>query len=1092
MNKFIPPIREDDRGFEIENIEDLLCKKELISSKIPDNIKVTDNGPEPIVSYPYYVDIDALSKQHLSLQSYQLFVRNFFNIYTPYDFLHLYFTTGAGKTLASLSIAHEFVRKFEIIYQKKLSAYPTGNYYIDYVKRNTPNVIIIGTAATENEFKKELISRPEFGLVTSEEYLELQRKVKLASDTNDPDHDHAAKLERSRLLKRLKDKDYGGFYKFYSFDKLPGKFFMSTTENIIDLFKVAESNSNFDIIDDKIKRGEIKINYQFVREFYDSLLIIDEFHSLYNMDGLNRRGYVLKYLIDMVRTKSRGLRIVALTATPFSSSAVESVYYVNFMVRKENRVNEKDLFDSDGKPKKGTIEKIGALTNGKVAYLQDNTMLNFPKRTIVGEPVLVDGVELPYLKFIKCQASELHERKIKEIGSLKVQIQATNIFNMVFPHPQNLDDAIYESEDITKYYLHNRESQILRDLGVNISHGKISGEWLKRDNLKKYSQKYVRMLDLLRENLANKTGKVILYNQKVKDSGVKLIEEILKENGFVLYGTSPEKHSICFYCQHRYDEHKKQDHSFKTTTFVTCYAATKDDIYKYVNIYNDSNNLDGSQLFIILGTNVILESITFKAVRQLIVTSPPKNISGLLQLFGRAVRNKSHEMLPPEKREVFIYILITTLSSGTSIEEEYYRNLLERYRDIQLIEREIIKYAIEGDIHRNIIMTKNKLAEYFENSDTPIDTLGMLYYEPYYTTTSCKTPSLLTFTAHGHHKKEVNLLIYMLKRLFYTQPVWSYDDLWKAVQNPPFKMNSNPQLFSEGNFTIALTAILFDEKDKRIIMDREKEDTNIQFEINKLYDVGDRYIYKHGRRHIVKQIGDKYILFPLLPNHNVPNSDVETYLRPPLVEKTLRINLKETLKNVTDTKIFRTNLKKLVENYSDENVRLINIFTEFDSEFHKSLIKYYVEHNDKRIKHVIKLYDDLDLLIKDKGKIVGYKDNKLNVIYKEDQWITIPATMQKWEENDIVIGYYEFVSKPQFKLRSPNIDKSVLDKRKIEKGSVCTSKLKIFLMKLVERLGIKTRINRRHSLCDAIELELINREIKERQKKSNIKYIYIW
>src|SRR5690606_14524583 len=112
--------------------------------------------------------------------------------------------------------------------------------------------------------------------------------------------------------------------------------------------------------------------------------------------------------------------------------------------------------------------------------------------------------------------------------------------------------------------------------------------------------------------------------------------------------------------------------------------------------------------------------------------------------------------------------------------------------------------------------------------------------------------------------------------------------------------------------------------------------------------------------------------------------------------------------------------------------------------------------------------------IKDKGKIVGYKDNKLNVIYKEDQWITIPATVQKWIENDIVIGYYEFVSKPQFKLRSPNIDKSVLDKRKIEKGSVCTSKLKIFLMKLVERLGIKTRINRRHSLCDAIELELIN------------------
>lgn len=1094
MEKFIPKIKDDDTGFDIDDTSKLLCRKELLMAKIPDDVKVTNNGSEAIVSYPTLVDIDSLSKKHLSLQSYQIFTKNFFNIYSPYDFLHLFFMAGAGKTLASLSIAKEFVRKYEMIYRATLKSYPNGNYYRDLVNKKTPRVIIVGTQQTRTAFYNELISRPEFDMVSTDEYIELERLRKLAEETNDPVHEKNYKSLRRQYKKRISDKYQGGFYEFYTVDQIPNELFI-TTSSLKEVLEEAFDSNNIDTIKEKLKSGDIKINKQFLSLFRDSLVIIDEFHNLYNSDGLNTRGYALMYIIDEIRSLGHSnMRIVALTATPFNNSIVEAVYYVNFMVRKENRVEVKDLFDSNGNPKPGTIEKIALLTNGKVAFLEDNTAVNFPKKTIPGEKVIVDGQELPYLNFIKCPASPIHEQKIRDHDSLKVAQESVDLFSIVFPNPDNPDDAFYDSESIRKYYFQNKDSEKLRDLEIEvIQNSHIGGRWLRKENLAKYSTKYVTMLNLLEENINKNLGKVVIYNKKVHGSGVRFIGEILRENGYVLYGDNPDIHSICLKCKKRYDQHKKDDHEFHPIRFVVIYNEVKAHVEKYISIFNDVDNVKGKNLYMIVGAKMITESYTLLAVRQMIITSSPDNIASLHQLFGRGVRNRSHDLLPPEEREVFIYVLITTVSFGTSIEEEYYRNKLERYRYIQLQQREIIKYAIEGDIHRKIIMTKSKLAEYFEDgTGIPKEVFGTLYYEPYYTTENCDKATLLTFTTHGHHKDEVKQMIHIIKRLFYTQPVWTYVDLWKNVQNPPFKMNMNPHLFSEGNFTIALTALLFDDSDRRIIINQEKQGKlNVQEEIDKLYDNYDRHIYRHGVKHIIKQIGDKYIAFPLLLEHNIPNSDVENYLRPPAVERQVSIDLKKALKNVSISKMFNRNLEKIVEKYSQDDVRLIDIFTEYESDFHKSLIKYYVEKRDKRIKNIIKLYDDLDLLYKENNIIVGYKDSKSNVIYKNNEWIETQSHPIKWEENNIIIGYYEFVSKPQFKLR-PVGRKVVTDKRHVEKGIVCSSLLKEFLLNLAKKLGIKEKIERRHSLCEAIETELITREITERQKKSNIKYIYIW
>ena len=35
------------------------------------------------------------------------------------------------------------------------------------------------------------------------------------------------------------------------------------------------------------------------------------------------------------------------------------------------------------------------------------------------------------------------------------------------------------------------------------------------------------------------------------------------------------------------------------------------------------------------------------------------------------------------------------------------------------------------------------------------------------------------------------------------EPVWTYEDLWEDIRNPPFGVEINPKLFSENNFIIA-------------------------------------------------------------------------------------------------------------------------------------------------------------------------------------------------------------------------------------------------------------------------------------------------
>jgi superfamily II DNA or RNA helicase len=86
-----------------------------------------------------------------------------------------------------------------------------------------------------------------------------------------------------------------------------------------------------------------------------------------------------------------------------------------------------------------------------------------------------------------------------------------------------------------------------------------------------------------------------------------------------------------------------------------------------INTFNSKENRYGELIKVILGSRVLKEGITLKNVRHVHITEPWHNMSRLRQVWGRAIRSCSHVDLPPNERNVRIYLHASSLTSNLDI-----------------------------------------------------------------------------------------------------------------------------------------------------------------------------------------------------------------------------------------------------------------------------------------------------------------------------------------------------------------------------------------------------------------------------------------
>jgi hypothetical protein len=449
---------------------------------------IDEKEPDEFMDMKLRADLENMLRiETVRLTNYQHFAANFLNPVTPFKRLLLQWQTGTGKTIGALSIAMRFIDKY------KTSS--TGN----------SSVFIVGFS--KEVFKDELRKYPSFGYITREEVAQWKKYEGLARSNED------AKEKLSNLKavvsKRMGDTTKSGFFSFHGY--------RSFADNIAP--------------DGVLNHDKLDI-------FENSLLICDEIHNTYNSERPNNYGIAIQGILDNVPS----CRAVFASATPLNNNPTEIVDLLN-LLNVNDRVTKQELFNGDIL-KQNAHKRIEEMLYGKVSFVLDIDSSEYPKTIIQGEKM----ADIPLLKFIRCPMSDFHYRTYKEHYSGALRNEELSIMDFVLEDPDQMENDKLEQTGIfntTNVYtkLANASSEYKRKY-FTINENVISGPALHKEKLGKYSTKYVKLLDLLKENIIKNNGKSIIFNSAIQMSGVLFIEQVLLANGYITIDSAPMKDTI--------------------------------------------------------------------------------------------------------------------------------------------------------------------------------------------------------------------------------------------------------------------------------------------------------------------------------------------------------------------------------------------------------------------------------------------------------------------------------------------------------------------------------------------------------------------
>lgn len=205
----------------------------------------------------------------------------------------LHYSLGSGKTAAAvLSVLQHIKNNVNIDFLSQFL--PTSSSY--------KKICVIGSWQTQSQFEQELM-RPEFQLVNEIEMEEITRLIN--SPVKDQHLEGVRKYEaiRKKLNKHVMYIGYQSFFKLI--------FNIQNIKNI----------QNYKLLIEEFKHGRVSVNSDFIDNFSNSIVIIDEMQRLYSYDGLNTYGLAAAMLNSV--TKLYNIKVVYLTGTMFNTSETE-------------------------------------------------------------------------------------------------------------------------------------------------------------------------------------------------------------------------------------------------------------------------------------------------------------------------------------------------------------------------------------------------------------------------------------------------------------------------------------------------------------------------------------------------------------------------------------------------------------------------------------------------------------------------------------------------------------------------------------------------------------------------------------------------
>lgn len=472
---------------------------------------------------------------------------------------------------------------------------------------------------------------------------------------------------------------------------------------------------------------------------------------------------------------------------------------------------------------------------GKVSYLRENTETN-PKKIVIGKPLIPNRTGTTNVVY--CQMSQHQYRTYLKALSSDVNTDSkydlSDVIKQIESQENTLEDVVSVSKTGSLYKNSNDASTMSYPDDLYGKNGflklfsKAGAAWnLNKEyknvlttDLNKYSNKLYKLLNNIKDP---KTGNIFIYSNYVNYGGTSLIKQLLINNGF---------------------------YEFKSKTNIT-----EDKMYKYFVVFDDSTSIEkrerykrifnsddnkyGKFIRIIIGSPIISEGITLKAVRQVHILEPYWNMSKVNQIIGRAVRNYSHDMLNQDERTVEIYKYISVYYKSNQsindilnpsddlktffIDREKYILSEEKDRTNKIVERLLkqISFDCSLNLSRNII-SKDDVSGSPECDYSDCEQKCLI--EP----PKDKTIDNSTYDMYLKFFDEFDIyyVLETIKDLFKIYFVWNLDDIKKHIKS------LEPLITDEAIYT----TLNYITKDKVYVLDKYNRQGYI---INK----GDYYIF---------------------------------------------------------------------------------------------------------------------------------------------------------------------------------------------------------------------------------------------------------
>ena len=616
-----------------------------------------------------------LCNADFELAPHQIFVRNYLSNQTPYNSLLLFHGLGSGKTCTSITLSEEYRQ-----YMKQLGS--------------SQRIIVLANKNVQENYKLQLFDERKLKEINGLWNLKTCTGNKFLQEINPMS---MKGISRDKVIKQI-EKIIRDSYLFLGYREFGG-----LIRRRIEKYN-AEEDPN------KRKR---KIAAALKKEFSNRLIIIDEVHNMRISDDSTEEGKVAKRLMELAKITDN-MKLLLLSATPMFNSVAEIVWLLNLMNTNDRRatISLKDVFDSNGNLKVEDGKQIGKelliqKATGYISYVRGDNPYTFPYRAFpnlfakehtfadrsypkyqingqeITEPIQHINVYLTnigsyqreiynkIMENIQDKYSKLSEETIEKGVKFTILEGPLQILNMVYPSDTRDIKEMYGSKGLDKIMSH--EGAKKRNFEYKEETLESFGRIFSPEQIGKYSSK----IKSISESILKSEGIVLIYSQYI-DGGAIPMALALEELGFTRYGgksvpslfkTPPSegRDALTMKPKSSVLENYSPAHYALITGDIVYSPAT----VKEIKALTDDKNKEGKEIKVVIITRAASEGIDLKNIRQVHIVDPWYNMNRIEQIIGRAVRTKSHCMLPFIKRNVEIYLYATLIGDDKESADLY-------------------------------------------------------------------------------------------------------------------------------------------------------------------------------------------------------------------------------------------------------------------------------------------------------------------------------------------------------------------------------------------------------------------------------------